>query len=128
MPLLELEQLFPEGIKYGARRVAGLPNPRTACSGRRSGMTITSDRPLIYLDNAATSFPKQRGLLERMIEIYGEIGVSPGRGSYDLSAEAGAFVSSAAGSAQQRSSAPPTPTGWSSPPTPPMRSTWSSRA
>lgn len=28
MPLLELEQLFPEGIKYGARRVAGLPNPK----------------------------------------------------------------------------------------------------
>jgi sulfur relay (sulfurtransferase) DsrC/TusE family protein len=28
MPLLELEQLFPEGIKYGARRIAGLPNPK----------------------------------------------------------------------------------------------------
>ncbi len=27
--LLELERLFPDGIKNGARRVAGLPNPRT---------------------------------------------------------------------------------------------------
>ncbi|MEN6438621.1 MAG: TusE/DsrC/DsvC family sulfur relay protein [Syntrophobacter sp.] len=28
---LELQQLFPEGIKLGARRLAGLPNPKT-CS------------------------------------------------------------------------------------------------
>jgi dissimilatory sulfite reductase related protein len=28
MSLLELEQLFPRGIKYGARRLAGLPNPK----------------------------------------------------------------------------------------------------
>jgi TusE/DsrC/DsvC family sulfur relay protein len=29
--LLELEGLFPEGLKQGARRLAGLPNPKT-CS------------------------------------------------------------------------------------------------
>ncbi len=29
MSLLELEQLFPSGIKYGARRLAGLPNPKS---------------------------------------------------------------------------------------------------
>lgn len=29
--LLELEKLFPGGIKNGARRLAGLPNPKT-CS------------------------------------------------------------------------------------------------
>jgi dissimilatory sulfite reductase related protein len=28
MSLLELEKLFPEGIKHGARRLAGLPNPK----------------------------------------------------------------------------------------------------
>jgi tRNA 2-thiouridine synthesizing protein E len=28
---LEMQQLFPEGIKLGARRLAGLPNPKT-CS------------------------------------------------------------------------------------------------
>lgn len=32
MSLLELEGLFPGGIRRGARRVAGLPNPR-ACTG-----------------------------------------------------------------------------------------------
>jgi tRNA 2-thiouridine synthesizing protein E len=30
--LMELESLFPGGIRYGARRIAGLPNPRT-CAG-----------------------------------------------------------------------------------------------
>ncbi len=29
MSLLVLEQLFPGGIKHGARRLAGLPNPKT---------------------------------------------------------------------------------------------------
>ena len=29
MPLLDLERLFPGGIKQGARRLAGLPNPKT---------------------------------------------------------------------------------------------------
>ena len=29
--LMQMETLFPGGIKYGARRLAGLPNPRT-CS------------------------------------------------------------------------------------------------
>ena len=29
MPLLKLETLFPGGIKQGARRLAGLPNPKT---------------------------------------------------------------------------------------------------
>jgi len=28
MSLLELEKLFPGGIKHGARRLAGLPNPK----------------------------------------------------------------------------------------------------
>jgi tRNA 2-thiouridine synthesizing protein E len=27
--LVELESLFPGGIKKGARRLAGLPNPKT---------------------------------------------------------------------------------------------------
>ena len=31
MSLLDLERLFPRGIKYGARRLAGLPNPKN-CS------------------------------------------------------------------------------------------------
>lgn len=42
----------------------------------------------IYLDNAATTFPKPPRIFETMIEMYRSLGVSPGRGSYDLSAEA----------------------------------------
>jgi dissimilatory sulfite reductase related protein len=29
MSVLEMEGLFPDGLKRGARRLAGLPNPRT---------------------------------------------------------------------------------------------------
>jgi sulfur relay (sulfurtransferase) DsrC/TusE family protein len=29
---MALESLFPEGIKRGARRIAGLPNPKS-CTG-----------------------------------------------------------------------------------------------
>jgi tRNA 2-thiouridine synthesizing protein E len=29
LSLLELERLFPDGIKLGARMLAGLPNPKT---------------------------------------------------------------------------------------------------
>ena len=43
---------------------------------------------IIYLDNAATTFPKPEGALERMVEVFKEKGVSPGRGSYDLAFEA----------------------------------------
>jgi cysteine desulfurase/selenocysteine lyase len=43
---------------------------------------------IIYLDNAATTYPKPRHLLETMISAYARMGVSPGRGSYDLAVEA----------------------------------------
>ena len=32
MTLMELERLFPEGIRRGARKIAGLPNPKS-CTG-----------------------------------------------------------------------------------------------
>jgi cysteine desulfurase/selenocysteine lyase len=47
---------------------------------------------IIYLDNAATTFPKPRALLEAMIETYSRMGVSPGRGSYDVAADAEELV------------------------------------
>ena len=50
------------------------------------------DDALIYLDNAATTFPKPVSVLEKMVETYLRIGVSPGRGSYDLSVEAEGLV------------------------------------
>lgn len=50
------------------------------------------DDKLIYLDNAATTYPKPRNVLDRMVELYADIGVSPGRGSYDLAVAAEQFI------------------------------------
>lgn len=47
---------------------------------------------VIYLDNAATTFPKPREALQRMIDLYAAKGVSPGRGGYDLALEADQLV------------------------------------
>ena len=51
-----------------------------------------TDERVIYLDNAATAFPKPRQVLDRMVETYGRLGVSPGRGGYDLAMEADEVV------------------------------------
>lgn len=53
---------------------------------------MTTDRKPIYLDNAATVFPKPRAVLDRMTAAYAELGASPGRGGYDLAVEAGQAV------------------------------------
>lgn len=58
---------------------------------------VLVDRPLIYLDNAATSFPKIPGLLKEMLSTYARLGVSPGRGSYDLAVEALDYVTAVRG-------------------------------
>ena len=50
---------------------------------------------IIYLDNAATTFPKPREVLDFMVDRYAALGVSPGRGSYDLALEADELVSGA---------------------------------
>ena len=47
---------------------------------------------MIYLDNAATTFPKPKEVLERMIDLYANKGVSPGRGGYDCAQEADELV------------------------------------
>jgi len=46
-----------------------------------------------YLDNAATSYPKQDECLRRALERYLELGASPGRGGYDRAVQAEALVS-----------------------------------
>jgi len=43
---------------------------------------------MIYLDNAATSFPKPRECFERGLDEYMELSASPGRGGYDAAMEA----------------------------------------
>jgi cysteine desulfurase / selenocysteine lyase len=47
---------------------------------------------MIYLDNAATSFPKPAECLRQAVERYLEMGASPGRGGYDMAVEAEAAV------------------------------------
>jgi selenocysteine lyase/cysteine desulfurase len=42
------------------------------------------DRPRrLYIDNAATSFPKPRAVQEAMAAYAGEVGANAGRGAYD---------------------------------------------
>jgi cysteine desulfurase family protein len=48
--------------------------------------------PLIYLDNAATTFPKPPQVLEEMFENYARMGASPGRGGYDLAVQCEHYV------------------------------------
>ncbi len=47
---------------------------------------------LIYLDNAATTWPKPRQILDQMVEHFSAMGVSPGRGSYDAAMVASDFI------------------------------------
>lgn len=46
----------------------------------------------IYLDNAATSFPKPDSVYRAVDATFRNLGVSPGRGSYQLSLDAGRLV------------------------------------
>lgn len=46
----------------------------------------------IYLDNAATSFPKAPGVSRAVAEVIDHLGTSPGRGSYRLALQAGRLL------------------------------------
>lgn len=50
---------------------------------------------LIYLDNAATAFPKPPEVIDTMAEFYRHYGVNPGRSGYDLAVEAGLMLDGA---------------------------------
>lgn len=50
---------------------------------------------LIYLDNAATAFPKPPVVIDAMSEFYRHYGVNPGRSGYDLAVEAGLMLDGA---------------------------------
>jgi cysteine desulfurase family protein len=47
---------------------------------------------MIYLDNAATSYPKPEAVYDFMDQFYRRSGVNPGRSGYDLCLEAGDLV------------------------------------
>ncbi len=44
---------------------------------------------LIYLDNAATAWPKPENVYKYMVDFYRQFGVNPGRSGFDLCIEAG---------------------------------------
>jgi cysteine desulfurase/selenocysteine lyase len=50
------------------------------------------DRPLIYLDNAATAWPKPEAVYTFMLDFYRTTGVNPGRSGFDLAIEAGSLL------------------------------------
>jgi len=47
---------------------------------------------IIYLDNAATTFPKPTEVLQQALDAYAHFGVNPGRSGYDLCMVAGELV------------------------------------
>ena len=47
---------------------------------------------IVYLDNAATTFPKPREVLQQALDAYVRFGVNPGRSGYDLCLVAGELV------------------------------------
>jgi len=47
----------------------------------------------LYMDNAATSFPKPRAVLEAMVRYANELGASAGRGAYHEAVETGQLIS-----------------------------------
>src|SRR3954467_3706015 len=46
----------------------------------------------LYLDNAATTFPKPPAVLEAMVRYATELGASAGRGAYQEAVETGAVI------------------------------------
>jgi cysteine desulfurase family protein len=50
------------------------------------------DTELIYLDNAATAWPKPESVYQFMNDFYRRTGVNPGRSGFDLAIEAGAML------------------------------------
>ncbi|MEJ2364789.1 MAG: aminotransferase class V-fold PLP-dependent enzyme [Deltaproteobacteria bacterium] len=47
---------------------------------------------MIYLDNAATSFPKPKGVVDAVTRYLKEIGANPGRAAHALAQEAGGSI------------------------------------
>ncbi len=50
------------------------------------------DNELIYLDNAATAWPKPEHVYTFMVDFYRKTGVNPGRSGFDLAIEAGSLL------------------------------------
>lgn len=55
---------------------------------------MDTENSTIYLDHAATTFPRPPEVIQAMCTRYARMGCSPGRGGYDLAVETGEFVHS----------------------------------
>jgi len=55
-------------------------------------MDHPTENRLIYLDNAATAWPKPEAVYRFMIDFYRSTGVNPGRSGFDLALEAGSLL------------------------------------
>ncbi len=53
---------------------------------------MTDNAKIIYLDNAATSFPKPECVIERMVEVLRHYGGNPGRGGHRMAIDAGRVI------------------------------------
>lgn len=60
-----------------------------------TGPMLDETRDRLYLDNAATSFPKPEGVYEAMVRYGQSIGASPGRGGYREAREGAAVLGEA---------------------------------
>src|SRR3989304_10366471 len=59
------------------------PPPRLSWGSCAMDLALESGK-IIYLDNAATTFPKPKEVLEAALDAYARFGVNPGRSGYDL--------------------------------------------
>jgi cysteine desulfurase/selenocysteine lyase len=62
------------------------------CAGAILEWSAMGDHKRLYLDNAATSFPKPAAVHEAMLHFATQLGASPGRGAYSEAREAGQLM------------------------------------
>ncbi len=58
----------------------------------KKGILVVTAQSRVYMDNAATSFPKPKVVHEAMMHFATELGASPGRGAYAEAREAGRLM------------------------------------
>ncbi len=71
--------------------------PNRPYASARANLTATAAQNVstVYLDNAATSFPKPKGVAEEIVRAVNEYGGNPGRGSHILSRRAASKINEA---------------------------------